>query len=134
MKQKDEEFLVVSLFRAKVPEYSRGRLIRSESPDFILVMSRHNRVGMELTRITAENSISREITDAVSRKEEKLLRLYSRKLLRKYILVIYSEDAVVGAEDKLSQLVENVESGFEEIFFFDLFTGKVSRLKSGEKK
>ena len=59
-----EEWLVMRSFRDNYPDFPKGKLIKSESPDFTLKLSLTKSIGIELSRIyknhsqgTSENKI-----------------------------------------------------------------------------
>lgn len=54
--KKQIEKLLVEGFRKFFPDFPAGRLVSSESPDFILRMKNNHYLGIELTRLHPENS------------------------------------------------------------------------------
>jgi len=45
-----EEWVVIHYFREKYKLFPKGKLVKSESPDFVLQVNRKKRIGIELTR------------------------------------------------------------------------------------
>ena len=45
-----EEWVVMRFFREKCKIFPAGKLVKSESPDFILKVNRKKQIGIELTR------------------------------------------------------------------------------------
>lgn len=90
----------IRLFRQCWPEFPKGKLIRFESPDFVLRVNPKFSIGIELTRIEppVDNNPrklrTREIIEAaINRKEEKL-KLYKRNNLSAYWLVLALNDSI----------------------------------------
>ena len=51
--KKDKEWLVLQYFREKYAGFPKGRLLKSESPDFIVRQGRKRGIGIEMTRLDA---------------------------------------------------------------------------------
>ncbi len=49
--KKQLELLLMHYFRERNPDFPKGKLMASESPDFILKLKTKNRIGIELTRL-----------------------------------------------------------------------------------
>lgn len=49
--KKQLELLLMHYFRERHPDFPKGKLTASESPDFILKLKTRNRIGIELTRL-----------------------------------------------------------------------------------
>ena len=55
MNHHDEEIMILELFRKSYPEFPKGKLVKSESPDFILQQNYPNQsIGIEVTRLHEE--------------------------------------------------------------------------------
>jgi len=50
-----EELLIMEQFRNEFNEFPKGKLQKSESPDFILRISPKNAIGIELTKLHGPN-------------------------------------------------------------------------------
>jgi hypothetical protein len=126
MNQKDEEKLIIHYFRKHYPDFPKGRLIPSESPDFILKVSPRRSIGIELTRMGQEEDPVAAIREAIERKEEKL-HLYTHMHLSELWLIIHADDANAivswNVDNKISKLEPS--SSFDHLFFVDLFSGRV---------
>lgn len=80
----------MDLLRSQYSGFPPGRIIPSESPDFVLQTGRHYRIGIEITRLTkgpisallpsaqSNRFTLQDINYAMSRKEEKRT-LYQKK-------------------------------------------------------
>jgi hypothetical protein len=92
MNHKEEERLVMQLFRKSFADFPKGRLVPSESPDFILIINRHTRLGIELTQIDrGRNNLMGKIKARIEAKNKKLSQ-YKTMTTGPYWLVIYVED------------------------------------------
>ena len=82
--KKNKEKLIIDQFRQDFPEFPKGRLVASESPDFILRISPKHAIGIELVRVTVHNkpgiSVFHKIDNIILSKEDKL-PLYRKKRL-----------------------------------------------------
>ncbi|MCC7318587.1 MAG: hypothetical protein IT219_08635 [Bacteroidales bacterium] len=101
--EKIEERLYLDLFRKLESDFPRGKIIPSESPDF-LIKTKHRTVGIEMTRMmplymreesfeTANEAPKRwlvgtETLQMILDKKEEKLNLYQSKKLNAYWLII----------------------------------------------
>ena len=119
-------------FIEKYEDFPSGKLLKHESPDFILKTSRKYKIGIELTQIRSKrpgkpqklSELIEEMNRTIEKKEGKL-HLYESKQLNEYWLIIYMDDIGLritnNLTDKLNLLVSN--SGFDRLWLFDLFGG-----------
>ena len=125
MNQKDEEKLIIHYFRKHYPDFPKGRLIPSESPDFILKISPHRSIGIELTRLATEDDPVTAIRKAIEKKEEKL-SLYTHMHLSGIWLIIHADDALTDMVFKGKKLEDfRLNTTFDQVFFMDLFSNRV---------
>lgn len=120
-----EEWMVMRYFREKCAEFPKGKLTKSESPDFILQLNRKKSIGIELTRFISNNDEIVEsvsvLLDLVIKKEEKL-RIYQKNLCQEYWLIIATE--TIDSDTLLGRM--NIpKSRFDKLFVFDLFSGQI---------
>jgi len=54
--KKQLEIMLIDYFRRCYPEFPKGRVIPSESPDFLVKMKSKNQLGIELTRLNPVNA------------------------------------------------------------------------------
>jgi hypothetical protein len=142
MNHRDEEILILDLFRKNYPEFPKGKLVKSESPDFIVKLGTKKMIGIEITRLhdgklpknnpgfplaplTYENILA-----SLKIKEEKLI-LYRKKRIEIFWLII-TVDYIEGPKDSrllipFSSL--QVSSSYDKIFLFDLFEKNIIGLK-----
>jgi len=49
--KEEQEFIVIKSFRDHYPDFPRGKIIKSESPDFIVQNGPKNKIGIELVQL-----------------------------------------------------------------------------------
>ena len=54
--KKQLEILLMQYFRECFPVFPKGKVVPSESPDFIVVLKSRNNLGIELTRLNPVNA------------------------------------------------------------------------------
>ena len=132
--KKHTESIIINLFREHFPDFPKGSLKPSESPDFILGITPRQKIGIELTSLHPSFSdtelLSYEnITACLEAKNEKL-RLYQRKKLNEYWLIISVNDLhswnKINIHNKL--IIWVFKTGFNRVFLFNIIDGKVLEL------
>ena len=134
-----QESIIIRNFRKHFPGFPKGKLIKSESPDFILKTSPRHSIGIELTSFpSASYRITKDsmplfltgLQTSISKKEEKL-KSYRKQLADKYWLIIYA-DNIIAQGIHLNNHLEKitVSSEFDRVFLFDLFEGTIRELKN----
>lgn len=144
-----EEEYIIELFRNEYSDFPKGKLLKTESPDFILKESPQTAIGIELTKLhgpatTKENTniaskiygyrspeFTREnIEFTINAKHEKL-HIYQQKMLNQIWLLITADLNESPVSFNLTNKLENWNffSGFHKIFLFELKTRKVFELK-----
>jgi hypothetical protein len=132
-----QEQIILDNFRKHYPEFPKGKLIKSESPDFIIKTGLKNSIGIELTSLPSSNyHLSLENTDdflsdlvhSISKKEQKL-KIYLEKEAESYWLIIFADSIELNGFS-LNGLFESSFSnnGFDRVFLFGLFEGRVWEL------
>lgn len=126
MNQKDEEKLIIQHFRKKWPDFPKGRLVPSESPDFILKISPRRSIGIELTRMEDDRDPVAAILKALQKKEEKIPN-YTHMHLSELWLIIHADDVFdrisYNFESKIGNL--RIPGSFQRVFLFDLFSNRI---------
>jgi hypothetical protein len=126
MNQQDEEILIMHYFREHYKNFPKGKLEKSESPDFILRINPKKSFGIELTRLPAMNNFVDALYEILEKKEQKL-SLYLGQGFLEIWLIIYTDDlqkySRFNPNNKISNL--NFQSSFDKVFLFDLFENKV---------
>jgi len=131
--QKQEETVVMQYFVEKYPAFPKGKLIQAESTDFILKTGQRHTIGIELTRIISPSegflTVTRlfEEIDKIIRKKNDKLRIYNEKKFNKTWLVIACDDLYIPGNRQLEDSLSKADfsSGFDKVFLFDLFSGRV---------
>ncbi len=130
MNQKDEEILVLNYFRKFLNDFPKGRVIKSESPDFIIKTGRHYQTGIELTRLHfAKNNLFKALEESILRKQEKFKR-YQHIRFNSLWLIIYAEDIAGHYLGNIQNKILGWEfhSDFSRLYLFDLFSHNIFRI------
>jgi len=121
-----EEWTVIRYFREQYASFPKGKLNKSESPDFILQLNRKKQIGIELTRFDDigkyhQEGVSQNFTQLLEKKENKL-RLYKKHLLSEYWLIIFTESTDL---EEILECAGRQTSSFDKVFLFELFSGEI---------
>ena len=143
-----EEMLIMEYFRNEYDEFPKGKLQKSESPDFILSVSPKNAIGIELTKLHGPTvnkhkthypskilgyhapEFNRENLEyTIDAKNEKLA-YYQKKRLNQLWLLITADLDQSPVNYNLENKLENWSflSGFQKVFLFELKTREVFEL------
>lgn len=129
-----KEKLVLELFRRYYNEFPKGRLQKTESPDFILKISTKKSIGIELTELynhnQKESNFSVEQIEILIAKKEEKIRLYRKKKVSELWLIV-TVDAIEQSD--LHNLISGIEkhefnSLFNKVFLFEIFNRKIFEL------
>lgn len=132
--KKQTEFVIINLFRKHYPDFPKGKLKPSESPDFILTISPRRKIGLEITSLhptfpETELLSYENISACLDAKNEKL-NLYQKKKLNEYWLIITVNDLLswkrIHIHNKL--LIWEFETGYNHVFLLNEIDGKVLEL------
>jgi len=143
-----EELLIMEQFRNEYKEFPKGKLQKSESPDFILKVSAKNAIGIELTKLhgpsvnkfkthyprkingyTAPEFNRENLEFTIEAKNEKLA-YYQEKRLNQIWLLITADLEESPVNYNLGNKLQNWSflSGFQKVILFELKTRKVFEL------
>ena len=143
-----EELHIMEQFKNCFAEFPQGKLLKSESPDFILKKTIRTSIGIELTKLHGPSvskfkthyphkiigylppEINKEnIEFTINAKNEKLT-IYRRQKLNHIWLLITADLAESPVPYNLSNKLGNWKftSGFEKVFLFELNGRKVFEL------
>ena len=143
-----EELLIMEQFRNEYKEFPKGKLEKSESPDFILKVSPKNAIGIELTKLHGPTVIKykthypRKINGyiapefnlenlqfTIGAKDEKLAYYQEKKLNQLWLLITADLDES-PVNYNLGNKLQNwsFSSGFQRIFLLELKNQKVFEL------
>ena len=130
MNQKEEENFVIQYFREIYFDFPNGKLMQSESPDFILKNGPKKLMGIELTRLDPNaSSLKEKIETTLLNKNDKI-RLYQQKKLNAVWLIIHvdfiEESKSYNIQNKMNNWIFITE--FDKVFLFDLFEKRVYHL------
>lgn len=128
-KKKKKERALLDQFKLAYSDFPKGKIFASESPDFILNPNRKRTIGIELIQLFPKENLLENIKTAIDKKEEKL-RLYQKKILEKYWLLI-TTDSLQSFKFNIQNLIDKneFESKFDQVFLLDLDADRVYRLK-----
>ena len=140
--KKQNELSVLNDFKSHYPDFPKGKIRKTESPDFVVETGLYRRIGIELTLLLPSDSpahshsykpagMSREILElTIARKEEKL-PLYRGKRLDNIWLVIITGESEQSPEMNVMNRIGNRDFGsrFDRVFLFDARTEQVHILK-----
>jgi hypothetical protein len=133
--RKIQERAILDHFRKHYPDFPKGKVIPSESPDFIIKTSPRKSIGIEFSSLptlshTIKNktdlkNLLSDIRSVLSKKEEKT-GLYKKKLASEYWLILTS-DSLNFSNFNIHHHFERIErgNGFDKVFLFELFRGKI---------
>ena len=126
-------------FREHYQDFPKGRIVQSESPDFILETSPKYSIGIELSALPTSSLIInnksdlfdlvKEIHESVQKKDEKL-PLYRKHKADEYWLLLYIDSLQDGPFNLYDRLPSTeIVNGYNRVFLFDIYDGKVFILK-----
>lgn len=127
------EWRIVRDFRNQDPSFPKGRLVKSESPDFKLRMAKGAFIGIELTRIrmlSEEGGISGILSNskgyvqvlATLEAKEKKIGVYRKQKPDSLWLIIFADHSEPRAIEKLNKtlLHNKLTTKFDRVCFFNL--------------
>lgn len=130
--KKKAERQVLDGFRMAYTDFPKGKIIESESPDFIIKPNRKRTIGIELIQVFPQRieieitrkSFVENIENAILKKEEKL-NLYRKKILENYWLIISIEQSIPESFNTPKLLAKiKTDTNFDMVFLFDRFKRK----------
>jgi len=121
MNQQDEEILVMDYFRNHFEDFPKGKLIKSESPDFILKVSHKKFLGIELTRLDDQApSLKERIQKTLENKNQKIHQ-YQNPGFYAFWLIIYAdcleESKTFNIQNKLNPNSSYLASKLFRVFY-----------------
>lgn len=122
--QKQEEFIVIQHFMEHYKDFPKGKLQRSESPDFILYTSPKYSIGIELTQLHHHQEFSIELIKELIEKKEEKANVYKLKNLNELWLLVYMDSIEQKDKQKLGNQFKIIKSpkGFNKLFFIEFFS------------
>ncbi len=138
----EQEWLIVRDFRIQDTFFPKGRLVKSESPDFKLRMAKGAFIGIELTRIRMldeEGGISGILSNrkgyeqvlATLESKEKKIGVYRKQKPDSLWLIIFADNSEPRAIQKLNKtlLHNKLTTKFDRVCFFNLENHSMYTLK-----
>lgn len=143
-----EELSIMEQFRTAFDEFPKGKLTKSESPDFILKITPKNTIGIELTKLHGSTvrkekthyptkingyrppEFNRDNIDFTIQAKNEKLTIYQQKRLNQLWLLITADLDESPVSFNLNNKLDNwsFRSGFQRVFIFELKNGKVYEL------
>jgi len=129
-----QERIILDRFKKHFPDFPKGRIIKSESPDFMLMKGSRNTIGIELTALPSTNyklsmddndGFLSDLVHSISKKEQKL-EIYLKKEAEAYWLIIFADSIELNGfsfNGHFDRWISN--NGFDRVFLFDLFEGRI---------
>lgn len=147
-----EEEYIIELFRSEYPDFPKGKLLKTESPDFILKENPKYSIGIELTKLHGPNTkkedsllnykrngyqpaeFTKENLEYTIHVKDEKLSIYQQKKLNQIWLLIIANLVESSISYNWSNQLKNwiFFSGFHKIFLFELKTQKVFELNKSD--
>ena len=134
MNQKEEEKLVMQYFRKNYDDFPKGKIIKSESPDFIIRESRKRTIGIELTRLDVNAPTLKEKIEHTLKNKSQKFGIYQSKNFNEIWLIIHAD----FIEESKSYNIQNkitrwkFSSEFDKVLLFILFDNVILDLNPGQ--
>lgn len=130
MDQKSEERLIMDYFRESFSDFPKGKLIQSESPDYILKPGPKKSIGIELTRLDQNAASLKEKIEATLKNKSDKIGLYQQKKMKAIWLVVHADFIESKKSYNILNKIEKwtFETEFDKVFLFDLFERKIYEL------
>ena len=124
-----EEWNILEKFRRSFADFPRGRVIKSESPDFIVNTSRKKSIGIEITWLPGPlNGVS--IEEAIARKEGKLKLYYKQRLDHYWLILLTGPENGLNSQQTINMLERNhIPSIFHRVFLFNPHDERIFEIK-----
>jgi hypothetical protein len=143
-----EEEYIIELFRNEYADFPKGKLLKTESPDFILKESSQKSIGIELTKLHSPSvkkekshfpsnvsgyqppDLTKENIEFTIKAKNEKLPIYKQKMLNQIWLLIITDLNLSPVSFNLSNKLENWSflSGFHKVFLLELKIRKVFEL------
>ncbi len=135
---KEEESIVFRSFKEHYPEFPRGKIIESESPDFIIQNGPKSKIGIELVQVLPPPEHHYSMAGILKPKyayeqllmttilKENKRKTYNNPLFQRIWLIIHFDYLDSESFNLGNQLDKwHFPNGFDRIFLYDLFKAKV---------
>ncbi|MCD4683605.1 MAG: hypothetical protein K8R86_10015 [Bacteroidales bacterium] len=131
MNQQEEEILILDYFRKNYDDFPKGKVIKSESPDFILKESRKRIIGIELTRLDVNASTLKEKIEHTLKNKSQKFGIYQSKNFNEIWLIIHTDFIEKTKTYNITNMISKWKFSFpfDRVFLFDLFEKRIYGLK-----
>jgi hypothetical protein len=133
-----QEVIILDRFKKHYPGFPKGRIVKSESPDFMIMSGIKPAIGIELTSLPYSayilgnehnDAFIHDMVHSILRKQEKL-KSYRKKLADAYWLIIFADSIEANGFSFNSQFQGSIlKNGFDRVFLFDLFEANIWELE-----
>lgn len=134
--KKNEERVYLNSFSSLFPDFPGGKLLSSESPDFIVKLNKKKSIGIELTRLLIDKSqvqshLDRTLIAECIEKKNKKLPAYRKKRIDIYWLIIVVESLDKSAIIKIHQNTGSwrFQTDFHKIFLFQPVMNQIMEIR-----
>lgn len=110
--KKQLEVLLIQYFRDCYPDFPKGKIVPSESPDFIITLKSRNSLGIELTRLNPLNAKAPDADEILKNLiREEIIRLTKSLFegtssLQLFVKFLFTENMPVKPENKVAVAVQ----------------------------
>ena len=135
---KEEEGIILRSFINHYPDFPKGKVIESESPDFIIQDGPKTKSGIELVQLLTPPEHHYSMAGILKPKyayeqlmmtillKEKKRKSYNNPLFQRIWLIIHFDYLDSESFNLKNQLDKwHFTNGFDRVFLFDLFKSKV---------
>lgn len=108
--KKHLEILLINYFRENFSDFPKGKIISSESPDFIVQLKNRHRLGIELTRLNPENALlpnARQLGQIAARENfiQSVRDLVEKDINHRLFVKFLFSDEIISPEKELISAV-----------------------------
>lgn len=144
--KKEKESTTIRYFIDKYPDFPKGKLVVSESPDFIVKENSKKSIGIELTRLVDHNNgnsfynnietyliknLNKDIISHILEQKEEKIRLYRKQRLKEIWLIITADNLDLPRSSNIKESISkwDIRTSFDKVFLFDLYRGEIFLMK-----
>jgi len=130
MNKQEKEVFILNYFRESFMDFPKGRLIKSESPDFILKVSPKKSIGIELTRLDNNSDSLKEKIEATLQNKSNKHKLYQRNKFSTIWMIIHTDFIEASKSYNIQNKMNNwkFDTEFDKVFLFDLFKKRIFQI------
>lgn len=111
--KKKEERALLKYFSQAFPDFPKGKIIETESPDFVITSNPKRKLGIELTRLSQPKLSNQEFTIAQINSLKKTISSKAQKLFDSrndyplYLSIFFNDNIKVKIND-ITEIAENI--------------------------